>query len=752
MCPAGSFCADASQVAQCPAGSFCPEGSTAPTPCSLGGFCAAGSSYDRGCDAGTYCPDALSVVDCPAGSFCAANVSEPTACTSGSSCPAGTSEEVDCPAGFYCTKPSAPTEKCSPGSYCPARSTAEEKCPVGSYCATPVTVEVCPPGFWCAEGVNYLTTCSDGSFCPEGSGADTPCLLGFCCPDTTRQLPCSAGTHCPPGSMGEDLCPAGSACPDPSTRVECEPGFYCPEGSTIETTACSRGYYCETASTQTACPAGYYCREGSSQAAPCQHAVNCPPGSTIDPSKPMPLSFGLTLPGATLADMTASGLVLQAALKSGVTAWVTDVQDPFGDPLAVDDVFLTCLCESGSCAANVGVTLSRMPCGTNGTGIPTTRRAAQEASLGVDVEVVVGSNEARVALEDRWESIAFSLRDALVASGALDASLYMDPPVVYAGLAPEAADVGNVGALAAQAAEDYSQILVSVMVAVPLAMLVVAVAVYQNRKKEKPVKLPGLIVFILFAWYDLLSDVWFAVMPMEPEYKGFSIACAVVIAFSTLIGLAVVVLVLRRHSLREFDFVSTVLIIMATTNLDLLPLLPWADDSKDGVPDHKMNSLPTITILAEDLPQLLIQGSYLITSGDTGNVLVLVSVSISGCSLLLRFARGAMSMVSSRAQRSPYELVEEVISRTETSKVVVLDTESAGDLLRENSTLSKSHAGAADALRALADAPGLDGENVVALSNHLVELVLSQVSDDDSDDEGDADGGFFSSIQKNVCF
>ena len=48
--------------------------------------------------------------------------------------------------------------------------------------------------------------------------------------------------------------------------------------------------------------------------------------------------------------------------------------------------------------------------------------------------------------------------------------------------------------------------------------------------------------------------------------------------------------------------------------------------------------------------QLFIQGFYLITSGDTGNVVVLVSVSVSGCSLLLRFVRGAFAFIASAGE------------------------------------------------------------------------------------------------------
>jgi len=65
-----------------------------------------------------------------------------------------------------------------------------------------------------------------------------------------------------------------------------------------------------------------------------------------------------------------------------------------------------------------------------------------------------------------------------------------------------------------------------------------------------------------------------------------------------------------------------------------------------------------VGVVVEDLPQLFIQGFYLISSGDTGNLVVLVSVAMSGCSLLLRFVRGAFAFMavgseSTLAETSP---------------------------------------------------------------------------------------------------
>jgi len=112
---------------------------------------------------------------------------------------------------------------------------------------------------------------------------------------------------------------------------------------------------------------------------------------------------------------------------------------------------------------------------------------------------------------------------------------------------------------------------------------------------------------------------------------------------STGIGMVITVRMLGAHELRtEPGWVDLAVVALSVTNLDLLQLLTWDITSYNGLPDQSMNTLPTITVVAEDLPQLFIQAIYLIMSGDTNNIVVLVSVSISGCSLLLRFARGAM--------------------------------------------------------------------------------------------------------------
>lgn len=78
-----------------------------------------------------------------------------------------------------------------------------------------------------------------------------------------------------------------------------------------------------------------------------------------------------------------------------------------------------------------------------------------------------------------------------------------------------------------------------------------------------------------------------------------------------------------------------------------------------GLPSATVAAMPTASVVVEDLPQLLVQGAYLLVSGDTGNLVVLISVGMSACSLLLRFTRSAMSAAGLAAVHSESESDDE---------------------------------------------------------------------------------------------
>ena len=379
---------------------------------------------------------------------------------------------------------------------------------------------------------------------------------------------------------------------------------------------------------------------GSTEPTACTKPTNCPEGSTIDPDQ--------------------SYFVGIVTLAMDVATFVADYQDEFAASVAewlsvnATDVRITCMC-AASCATDEGTTPEGRACGGAGAaGMASdagsgagagaaTARLLQTDTVAVEYLVLVGSAEEQAALEEfAGASDTAVLQQAMVNNGfAADVAASATNEVV---LAPDAQAASSTPATE----EDYTQVLITVMFAVPVAMLVVGLAMYQNGRKEVPVKLPGLITAVVFAFYDFFSDVWFVATPVPAEYVGFTIAAAVAVGVATLVGAGIVGYAVRRHKVVEWGAVDVVTAVQAVTNTDQLALRPWesGSDAYEGMPDATTARLPVLGVVVEDLPQLFIQGFYLITSGDTGNLVVLVSVSMSGCSLLLRFVRGAFAFIA----------------------------------------------------------------------------------------------------------
>ena len=126
---------------------------------------------------------------------------------------------------------------------------------------------------------------------------------------------------------------------------------------------------------------------------------------------------------------------------------------------------------------------------------------------------------------------------------------------------------------------------------------------------------------------------------------------------ASLVGAGIVGYSVWHHKVAEWGVVDYVTAVLAVTNADLLALLPWenASDLHEGMPDATTARLPVAGVVVEYLPHLFIQGFYIISSGDTGNLVVLVSVSVSGCSLLPRFVRGAFVFIASAGESEEAE-------------------------------------------------------------------------------------------------
>jgi len=570
---------------------------------------------------------------CPAGSYCKTAATVEPCNAEGAYCPAGSATQGACPAGKYCPD-SVTSLPCDLGTYCPAGSANATQCAAGSYCATPATQIPCVTA---------------GAYCPAESTSEGVCPAGSYCKTAATVEPCNAeGAYCPVGSYAAADCPAGSYCANSTVAVECASGSYCPKGSHVEA-PCLAGSFCETPSTQVQCPEGFYCLAGVTAPTECPAAADCPAGYSkepVDPSNP-PLTAAMTL------DMEADVFLAeyQDEFKAGIASWL-------GGDVSVDNVTITCVCSS-SCSISGGTTPEGESCGT-GSGARHNRLLLQTPvapSTEAEFDVAVADAGDRLAMEEfaNDKSNVGGLQVSLAASGMpADAASSVSVDVVEQNVV--AADVNL--SFDGIEAPDYGDIILTVMVAVPLALLVVGVAIYQNTKKPKPVPIAGLMFSITFAFYDFFSDVWFAVMPTpDPQYQYFTWIAGGVVGVALIVGAYGVYYAMTNHELiaPAPGMVEYVLAVAAATNLELLSLMPWVNDSVGGLPSATVAAMPTASVVVEDLPQLLVQGAYLLVSGDTGNLVVLISVGMSACSLLLRFTRSAMSAAGLAAVHSESE-------------------------------------------------------------------------------------------------
>ena len=147
----------------------------------------------------------------------------------------------------------------------------------------------------------------------------------------------------------------------------------------------------------------------------------------------------------------------------------------------------------------------------------------------------------------------------------------------------------------------------------------------------------------------MASDVWFAAsVTPDPAYQYFTWLAAGVIVLSVVLGAACVVHAYSNHAMvpPAPGWLEYLMLVVATTNLELLTLIPWVEENVAGLPSAWIAFMPTAGVIVEDLPQLLIQGGYLVVSGDTGNLVVLISVGFSGMGLILRFTRASIAATS----------------------------------------------------------------------------------------------------------
>ena len=330
-------------------------------------------------------------------------------------------------------------------------------------------------------------------------------------------------------------------------------------------------------------------------------------------------------------------------------AFIKSVSEAMG--VETTQISVTCVCDT-DCTIYPCVTAyspAASSCGSGGTSAG--RERALAATSLSDVQFSMSASSAREAL--LLAEFASSSKGAVALGGALASNGFGANAVVSLVQARDGDTSNNEGGLVADAASgpppvaeqtNYSDILLTMLIGLPIAMFVVALAVFQNRsKKSNTVPLVKVILAAIFAFYDVFSDIWFIVAPVVSGFEIYQHASLGILVFCVLAGTATVLYSLYLHDLEHWGFMDYVNIVLCFTNLELLVLLPWANPKFKGLPDRPTAFLPSLSVIFEDLPQMSIQIVYLLESKDTGNIPVLVSVTIGCVSILARFSSGIMT-------------------------------------------------------------------------------------------------------------
>jgi hypothetical protein len=182
------------------------------------------------CAPGTFssAPGATACDLCPAGSYCANASLPPKACDPKFVCPAGSVGQSNCPSGFFCPTPDL-NLTCAQGSFCPSGSTAPTPCAQGSYCPNATLQIQCPAGSACPQNSTEPTPCPLGQLCSPGSAAPTPCPEGAFCANSSAMSQCPAGSFCGYGSTEPTRCPGDSVSPPAAVSYldcSCPPGTF----------------------------------------------------------------------------------------------------------------------------------------------------------------------------------------------------------------------------------------------------------------------------------------------------------------------------------------------------------------------------------------------------------------------------------------------------------------------------------------------------------------------------------------------
>ena len=247
VCDAGFACSGGSPVRNPGAGSVpCLNSTTSPvslaygSPCSVGGFCVAGTAVASGelCPPSTYQPaygasNASSCLPCPSGVWCGASGLSSASGSGNASAgyftngSATTPTQWAAPLGTMTQAGASAPAPCAPGTY--SNMTGQSACvssPAGWFAQLLGTIDVviCPPNSFCRDGTIFPSLCPDGWF--GGSAGLMSASQCSICPST----------HFCSGGIISGTCSAGYVClqgngnprPELADGVPATVGYVCP--------------------------------------------------------------------------------------------------------------------------------------------------------------------------------------------------------------------------------------------------------------------------------------------------------------------------------------------------------------------------------------------------------------------------------------------------------------------------------------------------------------------------------------------
>ena len=137
---------------------------------------------------------------------------------------------------------------------------------------------------------------------------------------------------------------------------------------------------------------------------------------------------------------------------------------------------------------------------------------------------------------------------------------------------------------------------------------------------------------LVLGLFDLLTDILFVaearnVARVRPEFKplflsGLAFLCIPVFAGAAVCLRAVSVNkpLLHEGVVRDHAIVYALCLILASLNVEAIGVFPWKQREFDGFPLKYMLAFAYLTVVLEDVPQLVLQVLYVVMHGNGGSI------------------------------------------------------------------------------------------------------------------------------------